>query len=315
MGFEHQTPAPLRPDLSPIRRSLAHLLFVSPDHYALASMGICRVCNGVRAWAPTQLAEGKGWHARFDFLGVALDFVYGFAWGVERLTFVKLSCSHPSAHSEACSHLGFVELDSIARPRLSSPRKQRAFLRFMWSRSISDAEESGRIGTAILANLLLVRLSEWAVDHGAGPASSSRASFTVSPWLPCLYLPAHVPRADRSDLNEHRPDAGPPELDWEFEMTNNLINVSGAVLATDREAQTDTQGIDQKKLFRRASPQYCQAGEASPRRSIAAARLAMIAGFNAKRADCACGNPARVAHLAATTVVSAASGAATRHLN
>jgi len=226
----HRTLAPLLPNLDPIRRPLRQLFGVDPDRFAIASAMIREICQNVRGWVPAPLAEGEGWHARYAWPGVALDFVYGFTCGTELLTFVALGCSHSGFPFQQCSHLGYVRLDLLLLADSSTTLSSHAFVQSLWTRAAADPNPARREGVRILAGLLGLALDPAGMARIAHVAVLSRPVFTIEPWLPGLYLPAHVPRIDRChSLCDHRPGAGQIR---ELDMKLKLITIRKVIFAS-----------------------------------------------------------------------------------
>jgi hypothetical protein len=202
--------------------ALARLLHVCPDQYALAKFGIVDVWRGVRSWAPFQLADGVGWHARYVSPGVMLDFVYGWASGIERVVLMKLGVPQPDTPTHVYFSLGFVLLDSSGFPVVLPPTAAAALQppvavlrspcdticieRFLRDLSQMLAEGLPRVPAPSTAGGNIVA--------SAGPTPPS---CSTEHWLPRMYLPAHVPRRAPPDRMEQ------PRLSAETPWRNIMI--------------------------------------------------------------------------------------------
>lgn len=78
-------------DLGPIKSKLRTWWAADPDLYAMACEGIRRISASVRNWFAPQRWTDCGWHARVEYYGVVLEFIYGCCDGAERLIFTDLA--------------------------------------------------------------------------------------------------------------------------------------------------------------------------------------------------------------------------------
>jgi hypothetical protein len=208
-------------DLSPIRLALARLMQVCPDQYALAKFGIVEVWHGVRSWAPFQLADGVGWHARYIYPGVMIDFVYGWAGGIERVLLVKLGVPQPDTPTHVYFSLGFVLLDSSGLPLGLPPTASDApgppvAVEISPSGMICAQQALEHLVQILIADLPSSPSSSTGGGKIAAAAKPLLRSCSTEQWLPGMYLPAHVPRRAGSDrMDKPRPLA---ESIWENTM-------------------------------------------------------------------------------------------------